>query len=920
MGAQIDRKIELAESLARERELEYRRANSPLMRAAKATPTLEERMRVAADLMLGALSSVCMPRRMPMLGGNAVAAGLTALVLGTSVTLAGTGVVARVGEIIVVSAFDTRSLVIETMLREHSNAKANTMKFVLASSQELDSVVSVLTRANDTRVAAIPAAVIDSFEQAHAPVEVTRLAFERAHEVSSAYPDVLTSAEVISLAAYTASHADQIIAVAAREAMLGYARIGAYTLSDIETVLAFHARGVESAGEKLLSLGASARDASIHMPLTIGYAFVRVPDLSASFYEAGVYAYAENIEKVPDAIVGSLFQIGSLAGGSVAAGIQGAPRAYEQSVMAFTEGSVFAASTFAEGSYALGTGSHMIVAGFLKEEDQAIARSVAAARLALGTDDTGTTYTATAIHSVPSLAIADKTLGLMRGVAFRIENADISALPASSFASLDPVLLPGFLHNMTAVLVRAVGSALHSVFGSHSATSTNLTATLAGGLFTNFTTPFTTVMAVAITELIVVDTPFTNATIATSSPAHVVPSHSLSVEIKGIANPVNLTSWVAETSNQLTVTDNGTSSTAPSLPSIIVIGSAQPTMVEGNDTVSVFGGSVRATVVEAIDYIAGPYVLVTSTAATSAFSGNIAAGREASFEATASDLLTMDSSIASSLIPFANSTRDFGTADSYQHRGRVDELVADNLSAVSGSIVGTISSSPSINNNALSSGEAGTSLIFDRGTASSNAFLAWNSSPDRLELDTPAFFANGIYTNASTTALVVSGTADAVPLAEDAASPLSINFMPKRSADTLLNSLTYDSGTQEGINVSPNLNGFFTVNSTKIVLAEGDTFRHHDNSSATRFPILARHNDSSSTVFDSDAIDFSSRAGSRGIMPQTYSWKAGTDSYDGGVEYSSGFIAQNVGADLPEATTDPPAVVEEAIPPTSAPP
>jgi hypothetical protein len=38
----------------------------------------------------------------------------------------------------------------------------------------------------------------------------------------------------------------------------------------------------------------------------------------------------------------------------------------------------------------------------------------------------------------------------------------------------------------------------------------------------------------------------------------------------------------------------------------------------------------------------------------------------------------------------------------------------------------------------------------------------------------------------------------------------------------------------------------------------------------------------------------------RGITPQTYSWKRGTPMYDGGVEYS-GFIAQNIGANIPEA-------------------
>lgn len=73
-------------------------------------------------------------------------------------------------------------------------------------------------------------------------------------------------------------------------------------------------------------------------------------------------------------------------------------------------------------------------------------------------------------------------------------------------------------------------------------------------------------------------------------------------------------------------------------------------------------GPLGESAIEANDYIAGPYVLATSTTATSAFSGNIAVGRNADFGGTTSDLLTINGSVASHSTSSVVSVHDKGSS------------------------------------------------------------------------------------------------------------------------------------------------------------------------------------------------------------------------------------------------------------------
>jgi len=1003
MEAQVERKIELSENLARERELEYRKANTPIAHASKLTDALEERMRTATDSVLGALSVVRMPRTMPLLDGRMVAAGLTALVLGASVTLAGTGVIARAGEIILASAFDARALVINSAFKMQSAATKKTSEFAFVSDEEIEKVDTLLTHANDVRIAMLPVYLGENLENVHEPIEVTKIAFDRAEELSSSYPTALTFAEATTRVTHAVTHPGETLAIVIRDITLGYRRIGTLALNDIETVLALHMQTIDAASEGLLSVGTVTRDTAIHAPLAIGNTFVRASNTTVSLYEAGIYAYAENIEKVPSTLVGALYQIGAVTGASVATGIESAPEVYEQSIVAFIETSASSAAALSEGSYAFGKGAHTTVLGLLEAEDRAIAQSVESTRLAFGALGNGASNTAAALNSIPSIA-TDKVLGLAGGIALSIESTDVSMLSASPLAALDmDRFIPGFLRNATAVLANAIGSAFHGIFGplagffgageevglaiipggetsfpgpegegteealkgdttiyngpvtivrneyptanyggvpqtyvderieflrrtlynriedvadrnsfrgkihdstivdssitnssfdggtitnttitggsingsvldvatttvtgsltvngdltvsgsvSGNSTSTNfyatngafenlfatnatvtnatttnfyttvataidgfftnLTATVANittavianltatnATFTNATTtnatstnlfatnatttnffatsghftsalidaltsPLANITTAIIANLTATDATFTNATTTNATTTgslaltYATPLRLLSVGATGIASSTNLSSWVTGTLNQLTVTDNGAGGVTLSLPSTIIIGSTQPTTISSDGATSTFGGGIRGTIIEATDYIAGPYVLATSTTATSAFSGNIAVGRNTTLGTSAADLLTVNSSIASSLIPSANNTYDLGSVGSYWRRGYVDELVVNNLSAASSSIACTVSSTFTINSDNATNDLEDASLIFNRGSASPNAVLAWNSSTDRFEFNMPVFSADGIFTNATTTNLTAT--------------------------------------------------------------------------------------------------------------------------------------------------------------------
>lgn len=1004
MENQVDRKIELAENLARERELEYRKANSSSAHVSRVAGDLESKARIVASSMLGALSTVRMPRSMPVISGQAFAAGLTAVILGASVTLAGSGVVARAGEVILGSAFEARTLAIEYMSSSNAFAFVKSEELSKIAEEEIEKIDATLLRAADARVTMLPVTVRVFIDEAHDPVQMSELAYTRAEEISESYPEPLTFAQASSAVARAVTHPEEVFATMANEAMLAYSAIGAYALNDIETVLALHMRGVEVAADGLLSASAVMRDTVRHAPLAIGNVFLNASVATMSAYEQALYAYVENVEAVPSVFVKTVHGLGNGIGSSVAIAVQSAPIVYEESVIAFANESTSVGSMISEGSFAFGKQANKTVTVLLEAEDRAIVQSVEQTKLTVAHIGNGVANTALVIESVPSVA-TDTVLGVAGGIALRIETVDTSALSASPLASLDiDRFIPGFLKNVTAILARAAGSAFHGIFGplagffgaseevglaiipndensflgpdgatgseeavkgnttiyngpvtivrneyptanyggvsqtyvderfdllrrtlynriedvaddrtfrgdindssitdssittstftngaitdssftggsitgavldvssttvtgsltvsgetttdglvSVNATSTNATSTnffatnasltnllggnatitnatstnfyaavarVVDGFFTNLTATLANITTAVIANLTATDATFTNATStnatstnlfatnlnstnatstnffassarittgiidALTSPlanittavitnltatnstltnatstnsfalSYVTPSRLLSIGSNGVATSTSLSSWVTGTLNQLTVTDNGIGGITLSLPSTIAIGTSQPTTIRSDGATSTFGGGIQASIVEGGQYIAGPYVLATSTTATSAFSGNIAVGRNATLGTSASDLLTVNSSISSNLIPSANNTYDLGSVANNWNRIYVDEVVANNISAASTSISGTVSESFSINSDNATADTEDSTLVFNRGSASPNALLTWNATSDRFEFNMPVFSATGLFTSATST-------------------------------------------------------------------------------------------------------------------------------------------------------------------------
>ncbi len=374
----------------------------------------------------------------------------------------------------------------------------------------------------------------------------------------------------------------------------------------------------------------------------------------------------------------------------------------------------------------------------------------------------------------------------------------------------------------------ATNATLQELLGTN-ATITNATttslystiATIVDAFFTNITATLATLTNAVITNLTATNSVLTNATTTNATTTnslaltYVTPSRLLSVNANGTVVSADLFSWVSGTSNQVTVTDNGIGGVTLSLPSqlslayasstgvsaldFFSVGRTSTTTIRGNGATSTFAGGVQASIIEGLQYIAGPYVLATSTTATSAFSGNIAVGRNATFGTTAADTLTVNSAVGSDLIPSTNNTYDLGSPAAYWRRGYIDELVVNNLSAASSSVSGTVSDTFTLNSDNATNDLEDISLIFKRGSASPNALLTWNSSTKRFEFNMPVYSENGIFTYASTTALTVSGEASIGTLAGASVSSLTDNYLSKWNNGVFANSVVYDNGTNVGI-------------------------------------------------------------------------------------------------------------------------
>ncbi|HWH16677.1 MAG TPA: hypothetical protein VNU25_03785, partial [Candidatus Paceibacterota bacterium] len=383
------------------------------------------------------------------------------------------------------------------------------------------------------------------------------------------------------------------------------------------------------------------------------------------------------------------------------------------------------------------------------------------------------------------------------------------------------------------------------------ATSTNLyvsSARIVSGVIDTLTAPIANLTTAVIATLTATDATLTNATTTNATTTnslaltYTTANRLLQLNAAGGVIATNLSSWIAGTANQITVTDSGAGGVTLSLPSQIIFGTTEQTTLSSGGATSTFGGGLFAYALEARDYIAGPYILATSTTATSAFSGNIAVGRNTTLGTSASDSLVVNANVSSHFVPSANNTYDLGSVSNNWRTIYVDEVVANNISAASTSIAGTVSETFTLNSDNATADTEDISIVFNRGSASPNALLTWNATADRFEFNMPIYSASGTVDYASTTALTVAGQANIGSLAGAAVSSLTANYLAKWNSGTFINSLIYDSGTQLGIGTNSNLSGAVTANGAYGVQAEGDIFRQYDSGDAAWYPILARYN------------------------------------------------------------------------------
>ena len=363
------------------------------------------------------------------------------------------------------------------------------------------------------------------------------------------------------------------------------------------------------------------------------------------------------------------------------------------------------------------------------------------------------------------------------------------------------------------------------------ATSTNLyvsSARIISGVIDTLTAPIANLTTAVIANLTATNATLTSATTtnATSTGSlaltYTTANRLLQLNAAGGVVATNLASWIAGTANQITVTDTGAGGVSLSLPSQIIYGTTEQTTLASGGATSTFGGGLFAYALQARDYIAGPYILATSTTATSAFSGNIAVGRNTTLGTSATDALVVNANVSSNFIPSANNTYDLGSAARNWGTLYVDEVVANNLSAASTSIAGTVSQTFTINSDNATADTEDMSLVFNRGSASPNALLTWNSALDRFEFNMPIYSASGTITNASTTALTVAGQANIGSLAGAAVSSLTQNYLAKWNNGSFINSLIYDTGSAVGIGTTT-ASAALTVEGNNILIAfEGD--------------------------------------------------------------------------------------------------
>ena len=223
--------------------------------------------------------------------------------------------------------------------------------------------------------------------------------------------------------------------------------------------------------------------------------------------------------------------------------------------------------------------------------------------------------------------------------------------------------------------------------------------------------------------------------------------------------------------------------------------------------------------------------VATTTSGSIQTSGDVFVGRNlyvsgnsTTIGQSSSDILVVNSSVGSDLVPTLNNWYNLGSPSFYWHNLYIDTLNANNISGASTTISGTKSNDFTINTDNASIDQENMNLIFYRGMVPPNAVIGWNAatSSKRFEFNQAARFFNE---SASTTnpVLTVQGntglTANAFQVLDVSTSTVLFSVNPVSQNTTMANASTTN------LTVSSNLwanNGTITNASTTNLTVSGN--------------------------------------------------------------------------------------------------
>jgi hypothetical protein len=658
MAAQVVRKIELSENLAREREEEYRKAKQtpPGM-----TSRMRDRTSLAVNSVMTVLSKMRMPHDYPSFSGRATSFALTALVIGASALVAGSGAVEHAGSRFARLAFETRSLALDSI--DRAGAYASVRRGALASRamQEVRERDLLLASASDARMADLPS--------------IVSLRLQEASMLNDAAPITLLVPGAVRLPeegaqAFVRADTAALSAASDPSATLtrSYADMGVYLFRLADAALATHLDAVYGAADASLSLGTAARDTA---------------STALGAYEEGLYAYVGNAERIPRAGFSMLYGAGDAIAHGLSGGVQRAPQGYDAGVTAFVSLSQAAGERIASDSSAFGGASRETVLGMLLAEDRAIASAVRSGRGTIGDASLAARSVSSATGEGARHALAVIRMTGSGGV----ERLAASPLAASGF---DPILSIRGLIDGTVAFFRDAAARIAGLFGNHG-DSFAVIIPDSDGPSPESEGGATGGTVIEGGDTIIYEGPVT--IVRNEYPALTYSGSGVSQSyvdtqitllndrlVRSIDNSRRSSRGGSSTGGSGGISSiDGLSGTGLTLSNSAWNGGTitgatldvLDTDIDGDLSVS---GSITAT-----DYIAGPYVLATSTTATSAFSGNIAVGRNASFGTSAADLLTVNSAIGSSLTPSADASFDLGAPGSSWRTGYFDAVITNSL-------------------------------------------------------------------------------------------------------------------------------------------------------------------------------------------------------------------------------------------------